>query len=251
MKKFTNDQKQTIVNRYYSGEKVNDLSLELDLPRSTLYSWIYKSKPVIKSDTFSAKDYRKLNSQLERQSQIIEILRSVECCAKSPLKLKLIELEKLHGKYSNHILCEALCVDRGTFLNHIKRRKGDNAWFIKRREEMGIKIKQLFEDNHQVYGAQKIAAILRSQGETVSDRFVSSIMKDMNLKSIRTTSKKEYLSDRRRQNIIKQKFDVNEPNKVWASDVTYFKYNNRFYYICAVIDLFSRKIIAHKISKTN
>ena len=98
---------------------------------------------------------------------------------------------------------------------------------------------------------KKIAAVLRSQGETVSDQFVSNIMRDMNLKSIRTTSKKEHLRDRRRQNILKQKFDANSPNKVRASDVTYFRYNGCFYYICAVIDLFSRKIIAHKISKTN
>lgn len=70
---------------------------------------------------------------------------------------------------------------------------------------------------------------------TVSDQFVSNIMRDMNLKSIRTTSKKEHLRDRRRQSILKQKFDVNDPNKVWASDVTYFRYNDRFYYICAVI----------------
>ena len=180
MKKFTNDQKQAIVNRYYSGEQVNDLSLEFDVPRTTLYFWISKFKPVIKSDTFSAKDYRKLSTKLERQVQIIEILRSVECCAKSPLKLKLIELEKVHGKYSNHILCEALCVDSGTFLNHIKHHKGGDAWFIKRREEMSVKIRQVFEENNQVYGAKKIAAVLRSQGETVSDQFVSNIMRDMN-----------------------------------------------------------------------
>ena len=47
----------------------------------------------------------------------------MDCCTKSPLKLKLSELEKQYGKYETHILCDALDVDRGTFLNHIKRNK--------------------------------------------------------------------------------------------------------------------------------
>ena len=43
-------------------------------------------------------------------------------------------------------------------------------------------------------------------------------------------------------------FSVKAPNQVWVSDVTYFRLNGRMYYICAILDLFSRKAIAHKIS---
>ena len=35
------------------------------------------------------------------------------------------------------------------------------------------------------------------------------------------------------------------------SDVTYFSVFNRMYYICVVIDLYARKVIAYKISKHN
>lgn len=35
------------------------------------------------------------------------------------------------------------------------------------------------------------------------------------------------------------------------SDVTYFRFNNKNYYICAVIDLFSRMVIGYQIGKTN
>ena len=44
------------------------------------------------------------------------------------------------------------------------------------------------------------------------------------------------------------KFSTNE---VWVSDVTYFSLFNRMYYICVIIDLYARKVIAHKISKHN
>lgn len=35
------------------------------------------------------------------------------------------------------------------------------------------------------------------------------------------------------------------------SDVTMFRFKNRWFYICVVIDLFSRKVIAYHISKNN
>jgi len=44
---------------------------------------------------------------------------------------------------------------------------------------------------------------------------------------------------------------VNKPNEVWVSDVTYFKYGENAYYICVIIDLYSRMVVGYKIGKTN
>ena len=44
---------------------------------------------------------------------------------------------------------------------------------------------------------------------------------------------------------------MSKPNEVWVSDVTYFKYGENAYYICAIIDLFSRMVVGYKIGKTN
>ena len=251
MKKYDESQKQAIVNRYYSGEDVKALAWETGVSIGTIYTWINETMPCIKGKAFTANDYRSLMNRLKRQNKIIAILKSVDCCTKSPLKLKLSELEKLYGQYETHILCDALDVDRGTFLNHIKRNKKDDAWFIKRREDMAVKIRDVFEGFDQIFGSEKIAAILRERGYDVSNRFVSDLMAEMGLRSIRTNSKKEFLKERHRKNIIKQDFKVSFPNTVWASDVTYFNYNHRPYYICVILDLFSRKVVAYKISKVN
>ena len=53
---------------------------------------------------------------------------------------------------------------------------------------------------------------------------------------------------RNAKNILKQKFNPAEPNKVWFCDFTYIRAAGRFYYLCAIIDLFSRKVIAFKLS---
>lgn len=50
------------------------------------------------------------------------------------------------------------------------------------------------------------------------------------------------------QNYLQQKFKQNAPNLVWVSDITYIKVSSKWYYLCVIIDLFSRKVIAWHIS---
>jgi len=49
-------------------------------------------------------------------------------------------------------------------------------------------------------------------------------------------------------NHLEQRFNPTAPNLVWVSDITYVKVAGRFCYICVIIDLFSRKVIAYKTS---
>lgn len=49
-------------------------------------------------------------------------------------------------------------------------------------------------------------------------------------------------------NHLQQEFDQKCPNIVWASDFTYIKVTDRWYYLCIVMDLFSRKFISFNIS---
>jgi len=38
------------------------------------------------------------------------------------------------------------------------------------------------------------------------------------------------------------------PNIVWASDITYVRVGETFYYLCAILNLYSRKVIGYDIS---
>ena len=70
--------------------------------------------------------------------------------------------------------------------------------------------------------------------------------------SIRQSAKKLYEDEGRKyKNHLNQEFDTSKPNEVWVSDVTYFKYGENAYYICVIIDLFSRMVVGYKIGKTN
>ncbi|MDR1673956.1 MAG: IS3 family transposase [Oscillospiraceae bacterium] len=76
----------------------------------------------------------------------------------------------------------------------------------------------------------------------------------MGLYSIRLTAKKEYSKiqkSERKLNLLKQNFNADVPNKVWISDVTLLKLKDRYYYLCAIIDLYSRKVISYNISRSD
>ena len=39
---------------------------------------------------------------------------------------------------------------------------------------------------------------------------------------------------------------ADEPNRVWVSDITCFKVDGKYLYVCLILDLFSQKVDAHR-----
>lgn len=78
------------------------------------------------------------------------------------------------------------------------------------------------------------------------------LMKSMSLPKMSTQKpyirKSSSKTDETLKNILHQQFDQREPNLVWVCDFTYIRAGGRFYYLCAILDLFSRKVIAYKLS---
>lgn len=132
--------------------------------------------------------YKQLEAKITRLEGLIKILKAVPCTVHAPLSERLSAIEQLHGQYSVHMLCEALDVSRGTFYNHILRNKRENTWYAKRREELKTKVQEVFEDNRQVFGAAKIAGVLRQQGIHVSEKMVRELMQEIGLLSMRKDS---------------------------------------------------------------
>lgn len=76
-------------------------------------------------------------------------------------------------------------------------------------------------------------------------------MWDLGLITVRSCSKYVYNKEMDQfKNYVCRFFEAYEPNKTWMSDITYFRVKDNPYYICAIIDLFSRKVIAYSIGKS-
>lgn len=174
MRTYTQEEKQTIIDRFMSGEPSANIFAETGIPKSTFYGWLRAYREEQEADkrkTVNIRNFHLLENKVARLESIIEILKSSTCTAKSPLKQRLYAAEQLYGKYNIHVICDAFDIPRGTFYNHILRNKRDNTWYAKRREELRLRIQEIFDENNQIFGAAKITAVLKSEGVKTSKKW--------------------------------------------------------------------------------
>lgn len=255
-KRHSLEEKQSAIKRYIKDrESPLKIIKDIEISKSTFYNWLSEYQNEQKQSDhkkLTVRNFKMLESKIARLEGIIEIIKKANVLPNSPLKDKLSVAESLSKNYSVHMLCEALDIPRGTYYNHILRNKRDNTWYAKRREALREQIQEIYDESNQIFGAAKIAAVLHCRGVKASVKMIQKLMSDMGLVSIRQGAKKYYDDNvRQYKNYINQEFHTNAPNQVWVSDVTYFKCNNKQYYICAIIDLYARKVISYKIRKIN
>ena len=254
MKKYYSDEtKNQIVQEFINGKSVSEIHAKTGISRSTIYSWIETQKKTFtKAKKINLRDYRELVAKCERQQKIIDILKESPCTVSAPLRERYEVIKSLKGTYSETLLCDALNVSKGSYYNHIFRNKNDANQFIQKEREMTPIIEQIYNESNKIYGPGKVHAVLKDRGYKISVNVVSRIMHQNGLFAIRTSSKTLYEQDvKRKENILQQKFTVNRPNEVWVSDVTEFNVKCYIFYICVIIDLYARKVVGYKISRSN
>ena len=253
MKTYTEEQKKEIINRYLNGESVSLLSKSRGIARSTIYLWIEEHNKTSKiHKDLSLRDVHDLKIKSERQAKMLEIIRISGCSPNSTQFEKYAAITALSDRYNVNTLCEALGIAKGSYYNHILRNKKENTLKAQRYAELTPVIEKIFNDSNQVFGAGKITGVMKARGYKISESTVAKIMHENGWFSIRRSAKTLYLQEQqRKQNILNQEFHATRPNEIWISDITYFSVKDRNYYICIIMDLYARKIIACKISQKN
>ena len=253
--KYSQEQKEHILKCYLSGESVLSIQKNSGIPRSTMYHWIkeYNHNHQSKGHVINLKDYNDLNRKYERCLTIIKILQSSPCLASDSVDEKYYAVEDLLLEgYNVNVICAALHMSKGTYYNRKLRGKHGNTKDKLRRDELTPVVEKIYHESNQIYGPGKVAAVMNDRGYPVGVATISKIMHENGWFSIRGGAKALYeMNQKRKENILKQQFTVSRPNKVWVSDVTYYTYNQIRYYICVIIDLFARKVVAWKIYKKN
>ena len=253
MSKYPEELKRQVVEDYIRGDRPTAEILGIyNIPKSNLFRWLKKYGPpkeVDPLDEFNPRNFYLRGVKIERLETIISILKRVRCTVDAPLSDRLKELERLYGEYHIHTLCDALEVSRGTFYNHIKRNKRENTIYAQRREMLKKRILEIDEDAGHVYGAAKITALLKENGFPVCVETVRDLMRELGLQNVRYGAKRQYEKEEflHSKNYLNQDFSADRPNAVWVGDVTYFRLKGKEYFICVIMDLFSRKVVAHKI----
>ena len=248
------DFKRKIIRRYEKGESIKELSQEFHIAQSTIYHWrkLFCSIQT-PQHTYTPKEFDVLSRKLEKMEHEVEIIRLSGFLAKVPLRRKLEVLEKTYREnqqFSVHELCEALGVARGTFYNHIFRRV-DRSKREEEQAELMLRVQQIFDDSQQRFGAEKIRTILAQNGMKVSAKRISAIMQELDLRSIRSDAKKQYKKRQQyaKRNLLEREFVAERPNQIWVSDITYFRVNNYWVYLCIILDLYARRIVGYRVSR--
>ena len=77
-------------------------------------------------------------------------------------------------------------------------------------------------------------------------------MRENDMFVIGTNAKKRYLKSLgKKENILQREFNVSRPNEVWVSDVTELKLKQKRIFLCIVLDLYARKVVAFRFSSKN
>lgn len=175
MKQYSDIIKQEVIQRHKSGLFASRIAESFSISRRTVYKWIKERENDFSGLTKA--NFNQMENKIKRLEMIVEILQNIDCTVSSPLDKNGRIREEFYEKYPVRMLCDALKVPQGTFYNFIFRNIRDNAWYSKRQEELKIKIQEVFDENKQVFGAGKVAAVLNMTIEQVKKWSESSYMK--------------------------------------------------------------------------
>ena len=140
----------------------------------------------------------------------MEIIHRSGYLSNVPLQKKLATLEDLYNRsdnpYSVHDLCDALWVARGIFYNHIFRRADRSKYEEEQQAQLMLEVKQIFDDNEQCFGADKICIVLADSGIHVNKKRILAIMQELGISGVRVDTKKQFQRKQQyeKQNLLKR-----------------------------------------------
>ena len=101
------------------------------------------------------------------------------------------------------------------------------------------------------YGSHRIRGWLADQGHLLNRKRVQRLMRTMGIAAL---SPKRNLSLANQAHkvypYLLRDLEINRPNQVWATDVTYIPMARGFVYLIAVMDWYSRRVLSWRVSNT-
>jgi len=152
-------------------------------------------------------------------------------------------IEPRHPKLPIKRQCELLGLARASFYHRPEPETDEN-----------LRLMRVIDETYLAYpffGSRQMARWLRWQNYPVNRKRVQRLMRQMGLEAI---YRKPNLSRKHPANpvfrYLLRRLVIDRPNQVWAMDITYVPIQGGFIYLCAVIDWYSRAVLAWELSNT-
>ena len=100
-------------------------------------------------------------------------------------------------------------------------------------------------------GSRMLRDLLNAEGGAVGRRHVATLMKRMDITALyRRPNTSKPAPGHKVYPYLLRNLAVTRPNQVWAMDITYIPMARGFVYLAAVVDWFSRRVLAWRLSIT-
>jgi putative transposase len=160
------------------------------------------------------------------------------------------------ARYGVEPICRVLPIAPSTYHAHTARRANPSKLSARARRDLALQgeIKRVWEANFQVYGVRKVWRQLQREAIAAPRCQVARLMKQMGLagavrgKTVKTTQSNPAAPcplDR-----VNRQFRAPAPNVLWVSDFTYVATWQGFVYVAFVIDVFARRIVGWRVSRS-
>ncbi|MGY3695869.1 putative transposase [Bradyrhizobium sp. USDA 3240] len=100
-------------------------------------------------------------------------------------------------------------------------------------------------------GGRMLRSLLQREGMQVGRRHVATLMKRMGIEAIyRRPNTSKPAPGHKIYPYLLRGLKIERPNQVWAMDISYIPMRRGFVYLAAVVDVFSRRVLVHRVSIT-
>jgi len=105
--------------------------------------------------------------------------------------------------------------------------------------------------NHPIYGSRRLQVALLREGISIGRRRVRRLMRKLGLWAVRPkrNTSKRHPEHKVYPYLLRGK-TIDQPNQVWAADVTYIPMQHGFLYLVAIIDWATRRVLSWRLSNT-
>jgi putative transposase len=149
------------------------------------------------------------------------------------------------------VLCEVLAVSRSGFYTYMQRQAAPT---IKRDEWAELaRVKAIAAETGYSYGSRRMAKQLQAAGFAVGRYKARQLMRQAGIVVRRRTRRRPIPTESRHgydvaPNLLARQFDVDQPDQVWAGDITYVWTAEGWLYVAVLVDLDARKVVGWAMS---
>lgn len=152
-------------------------------------------------------------------------------------------VERHHPTLSIGTQCRLLSISRSSFYYAPQGETAENLALMQRIDQ------QFLETTF--YGVRQMTWHLQNEGHPVNQKRIRRLMRLMRLMPIyQKPNTSKPAKGHKTYPYLLGGLRVDRPNQVWCADITYLPMRRGFLYLVAIMDWFTRKVLAWRISNT-